>query len=276
MKDKVLLEAVSENISLSIIDNYIIAWQEITKVFGYPDTNQLFGIKGFLTGIPYMMMNSLFDGPESITNESISNVIQYFKNKNLPMMWFISQIGIERGIDKILDDLGIEQAKMQVPGMAVDLLKIDPNMLKKKKSKHDITHIKEEMDTETYTRIFMESFEVDLNIRGSMESFTAEFTKFPNACHFLAKIDSKIVACASVIYTAGVAGIYHVATLPNYRGRGLAESLTSACMLDALNGGYQYSILHSSSKGHSVYEKLGYTDYFIFKRYLLRPEDVGL
>ncbi|MHA2170963.1 MAG: GNAT family N-acetyltransferase [Candidatus Kariarchaeaceae archaeon] len=274
MNDRVLKGAKFGEISSSIVDNYIISWKEITHKFGYPDPNDLFEVNGFISGIPYMMMNSLFDGPEFMTSDEVSNVIQYFKDNHIPMMWFISPMGIDRGIDQLLDELGIEEATMQVPGMAVDLLSFDKAKLNQKKNSYEIIPVKDDTDIEMYTRIFMESFEVDADIKEPMESFSTEFAKYPNASHFLAKMDNNLVATSSVIYAAGVGGIYNVATVPAYRGKGLASALMAACMLDALDRGYQYSILHSSSKGHSVYEKLGYEDYFVFKRYLLRPQDV--
>ena len=44
-----------------------------------------------------------------------------------------------------------------------------------------------------------------------------------------------------------------------YRGRGLAKSLTKECMDEARQRGIGVVALHASKKGQPVYEKLGFT-----------------
>ena len=65
-------------------------------------------------------------------------------------------------------------------------------------------------------------------------------------------------------------------TLPGYQRQGIASALMAKMMLEAKEKGYQYSILHSSERGKVVYERLGYSVAYWFKRYLLRSKDVGL
>lgn len=275
MSNRDILQGASiSEINKAIVDNYHISWSKLLDVFNYPNPRKNFGIDGFISGIPYMMMNSLFDGDPRMTHQDVKDVIDYFKTHQIPMMWFLSPIGVEYGIHDILDDLGIELATMQVPGMAIDLSQTEQTKLTQLKKKHNIRLI--DGIEKSYTEIFMISFEVDPSIEEPMKEFSNEFLKYPDTSHFLAYIDNNPVGCASVIYEAGVAGIYNVGTLPDYRHRGIATSLMASCMLDAIEKGYQYSILHSSEKGKKVYTRLGYEDFFTFKRYLLRPDDVGL
>jgi predicted acetyltransferase len=45
---------------------------------------------------------------------------------------------------------------------------------------------------------------------------------------------------------------------PEYRGRGIAKSLTVECMAEAKRRGIGVVALHASKKGQPVYEKLGF------------------
>lgn len=269
-------DASDEELINAITDNYIRSWNKITAFFQKPDPQDLFGIEGFLSGIPYMMMNSLFDGPADLSSDKASEVLQYYIDNHYPLMWFVTPKGINRGIDSILESLGVELATMQVPGMALDLQTCRPKELEEVATMHNIAETSQAIDNQGYTQIFMKAFEVDPTIKDPMEQFSKEFVKHPTSTHFVATLEDEPAAAASVVYDAGVAGIYNVATLPQFRGKGLAKALMASCHRDAIEKGFRYSILHSTTMGHPLYEKLGYKDYFTFKRYLLRPTDVGL
>jgi len=53
--------------------------------------------------------------------------------------------------------------------------------------------------------------------------------------------------------------ILNVFVEPEYRGRGLATTLTRECMDEARQRGIGVVALHASKKGQPVYEKLGFT-----------------
>ena len=167
---------------------------------------------------------------------------------------------------------------MKVPGMYVNLKSVNFDSLEKHLRDIAIRSVDTESEEElgAYTDIMIRAFQVGGPVREPLERFTYEFQRYPNSSHYLVISDNQPVACASVIYCAGVAGVYNVATLPEYQRKGFATALMVTIMKEARDKGYQYSILHSSDKGKYVYEQLGYKVKFWFKRYLLRPKDVGL
>lgn len=77
--------------------------------------------------------------------------------------------------------------------------------------------------------------------------------------HFLARLDGHPVGTALGFGAAGVVGVYWVATLTEYRGRGIGAALTLA-PLRAARGGYRVGILHASPLGLPVYRRLGFEE----------------
>ena len=93
--------------------------------------------------------------------------------------------------------------------------------------------------------------------------------------HFVGYVDGAPVTISSVMFAAGVAGIYAVATRPDFRGRGLGALITLAPLLEARDEDYRVGILQASDLGHPVYQRLGFEDVFHYKAFQHpAPEEV--
>jgi GNAT superfamily N-acetyltransferase len=84
---------------------------------------------------------------------------------------------------------------------------------------------------------------------------------------YLATIDDQPVATASVGLDAGVAGIYNIATLPAWRGKGIGAAITLYALLQARSRGYRAGVLQSSEMGYKVYQRLGFKEYCRIPQY---------
>ncbi|GAA1547326.1 GNAT family N-acetyltransferase [Kribbella lupini] len=93
--------------------------------------------------------------------------------------------------------------------------------------------------------------------------------------HYLARLDGKPVATATIFLTEDVAGVYFVMTVPEARRKGIggaitqyavraageAESLPAAGEAESPRAGRsaaRYAVLGASSAGQPVYERLGF------------------
>ncbi len=86
----------------------------------------------------------------------------------------------------------------------------------------------------------------------------------------LATVGGRPVACAGLMVlpmvplpsdrSGGRAHVQGVYTLPEYRGRGLAEMLTRAVLKEAQRRGYRAANLNASVSGRGIYERLGFVE----------------
>ena len=84
---------------------------------------------------------------------------------------------------------------------------------------------------------------------------------------FIARHEKKAVATSMMFTRDGVAGLYFIATLEEYRGKGLGTSVTAAAMNAAKKEGCNAAILHATRLGEKIYTKLGFIPYRKFYIY---------
>jgi ribosomal protein S18 acetylase RimI-like enzyme len=80
------------------------------------------------------------------------------------------------------------------------------------------------------------------------------------AANFLATVDGEPAACAAVCVSEGVAGIYCVATLERFRGRGLGALVTRAAVEHGFRHRARHALLHATAMGEPVYRKIGFAE----------------
>jgi GNAT superfamily N-acetyltransferase len=69
----------------------------------------------------------------------------------------------------------------------------------------------------------------------------------------------------------GIGGLYSIATLPEYRGRGVGAVVTAWLTNQLLERGASTVVLQASAMGRPVYEHLGFVTYGNYRRFLVDP-----
>lgn len=78
----------------------------------------------------------------------------------------------------------------------------------------------------------------------------------------LGLVDGSEACCGLAFFdSSGHAGLHMIGTLPEYRGRGLARTITQRLMAECQEREAYLCVLHASPAGAPVYERLGFQSY---------------
>jgi ribosomal protein S18 acetylase RimI-like enzyme len=210
------------------------------------------------TPLPHPWFNGLLCNipPAKSDADFIQETVQYFSERQVDTFtcWFQPHLS-RSDWAPLLSSFGFGFSD-GTPGMTVDLQtlpespSIPPGL--------EIRTVEDEATMRVWTHVFTPGYGFPINWEGTI--FDVWFKlglDFP-VRNYLGYLDGKPVATSTVFYSAGVAGIYDVATLPEARGQGIGTALTLAPLLDALQIGYRIGILQSSDMGFGVYKKMGF------------------
>ena len=91
-----------------------------------------------------------------------------------------------------------------------------------------------------------------------------------NIQHYLAFADEQPVGVGTVIFIDGVASVWNVCTIDNYRRRGIATTLVHEMLTDADERGCPLKILYSTPHAFSLFSKFSF-EIFTQRQWFLPP-----
>jgi GNAT superfamily N-acetyltransferase len=193
-------------------------------------------------------------GPDA--DDAARASIEYFKARGVAafIWWFAPEVRAADWSPYLLPHGFV--LDQRTPGMAADLAGLSaPEPL----APVEIRRVEDLETLDLWVRTFVAGYEVPETWAGPMLRVYRDLLG-ANAPmrYYLAHLDGRPVATATLFLAAGVAGIYDVATLPSARGRGIGTAVTLVPLLDARGTGYRVGILQSSPRGLPVYERMGF------------------
>jgi ribosomal protein S18 acetylase RimI-like enzyme len=88
---------------------------------------------------------------------------------------------------------------------------------------------------------------------------------------YLAYVQGKPVASSMLFRAAGVAGLYFIGTLPDFRRQGIGTAITRYTLQQAQQMGANLAVLQATVMGAPIYRALGFTAYGEFRFLNYRP-----
>ncbi len=79
--------------------------------------------------------------------------------------------------------------------------------------------------------------------------------------HYLGWLYDEPVAITSLLFHAGVAGIYGVATIPEARRQGVGAAMTLHTLREARKQGYRVAVLSPTDMSIALYRRIGFQEY---------------
>jgi GNAT superfamily N-acetyltransferase len=195
--------------------------------------------------------------PEEDESGLIGETIAYFQSRERHKFdWWLAP-GLEGGDwgrQLVAHGLKFEQGP---PGMAVNLSALSENISVPAGVK--ISRVVDAAMMETWNRIFIQGYGLPPDWEPACLEMMLATLGTPMTS-YLATLNDQPVATSSLLLYAGSAGIYNVATLPEWRGKGLGSALTLHPLREARQMGYQVGILQASDMGYKVYQRLGFKE----------------
>ena len=224
------------------------------------------------SGIQHPLFNAILNTHETSDNlpNFLNEITDFYKKQNLPFAWWVTKLSQPKNLELFLIDAGftcvqsfsgrvLELEKYQPthdnPAAAVPNLSIQP-----------VQNI-EELDawlvpmqisfefSEEVSKTFLQ------NIKKIFENSKDELQ------HFMAFLNGKHVASASLFLDKNSAGLYNLGVLPEYRKRGIGTALKHHRLQIAKQNAYENVVIQSAPMGEDIDQKLGFTEYMRLSAY---------
>lgn len=213
-------------------------------------------------GMDYAPGNGVIekDGNHIPTETEIDRTIAYFSDKNLPFIWWTSA--------KVLETKGFQYGGI-LTGIALDISKEVPQ---KPSTSSDlkIKIVQSEEDLDSFTELAASAFAMNANATKQWRALNASVMKSGEQIHFLAYLDGIPVGTATLSVLPTSAGIWSLATLPEYRKHGVGGALVHAALIEAKKRQYDQvmAILMPKGMAWGLFMKLGFKEVCEFPFYV--------
>jgi GNAT superfamily N-acetyltransferase len=227
------------------------------------------GVFAAATGIPDEMLNGVFRTrlTTETADDCINRAIALFERKKTAFQWWLGPNDTPSDLAGRLEQRGFA-CGFELPGMAIE---IDQAVVSPPAGPIEIRRVANRAEMEEWLQTVIAACGMPEEV-GPPYLNAQDRIGYGTISHlrdYAGYVDGRIVATTTVHMAAGVAAIYCVGTLEGERRNGFASTLVHRALSEARECGYRYGVLQSSSKGRSVYERLGFKltgHYGIYKR----------
>jgi ribosomal protein S18 acetylase RimI-like enzyme len=199
--------------------------------------------------------------------ESILSVKKQIERGIAPKLWRTGPSMHPKNLDERLVKHGFVKRDEEI-GMALDFSKL--NSGHEKPSGLDIQIVVDEKNLRDWAGV------VAAGLFGCPESGASAFYELmktvlhcDKVTFFVGYCEGRPAASSTLFVSSGIAGIYHVATMPDLRKRGIGRSMTLTPLLQAREMGARFAVLQATPQGKGVYGRLGFTEYCTLGRFTL-------
>ena len=190
----------------------------------------------------------------------IDEVLEYFGARGVSFGWTVGPSARPARLVSLLESRGFAYSA-STTGMAIDILAMREDV--PHNTELHITEIQDLEHLRVLRTLEMQGF-------GATEARAQQYHDVYAGAgfgyglpwhHFIGWLRGAPVAIASLLYHAGVAGIYGVTTIPAARRQGVAAAMTLHVLRYARASGYRIAILSPTSMSEAIYRRIGFHDY---------------
>ena len=219
-------------------------------------------VQWFVSGVPLQLWNGVVRAQFAAgdVNAKIDAALRHFAAHQVPMSWLIGPSTRPPNLGRLLEEHGLT-LDSEAPGMAAHLRQATTTTLLPPGL--TIAEVGDGATLAQWIETLVAGNEFPDVMREQLMQLYGRhgFRLTPSVRYFLGALDGRPVATSLLFLSAGVAGIYCVATVPSARGQGIGSAMTVAPLQIARDLGYTIGVLQSSQMGLNVYRRLGFQEY---------------
>jgi ribosomal protein S18 acetylase RimI-like enzyme len=208
------------------------------------------GVRAVVTGVPVPWLNVVFVvRPPHEPYSALRRAVELMDARGVPFVVRIRE-GLHPESERAAAELGLRPSD-PVPGMIRGDARVD-------------TPLPAGLEVRRVTEAGMDDF-LHVNVVGfsipediARQMMTPAVLGVIGAEAYTGYIDGLPVASSALIASHRVAGVYNVATLPDYRRRGLGAAMTLHAVRRGAEQGCVMASLQASEMGRPVYEGIGF------------------
>jgi GNAT superfamily N-acetyltransferase len=202
-------------------------------------------------------------------DDRVEQTIEIFRQRGRAFRWWISPSTQPRGLPDVFAAHEIKYV-YDSGGMAADLGDMAASPLPHGLTVEEVT---DHSRLQEWTDVLATVFNIPDAAAAAWFDSYAELAGIPRSpwTQFVAYVDGRPVATSSLLVAGPLAGIYHVGTVADARGRGIGAAITLEAMRAGRDAGASIAVLQSSDMGSPVYRSIGFREYCRLSMYDWRP-----
>ena len=205
------------------------------------------------TGIPAAFFNGAYAaGPVDDPEQVVADAIAFMAQQQVPWLLWVRD-GVQDGLLDAGRRAGLTDAGGP-PAMALAALDEIPP----RPDGLEVWTVRDPAGVETFRELAARGFEMPLEIAATL--ITDSLVDEPAIGMVVGSVAETPVSCALVSITGTTAGIYNVATPPEFRRHGYGAALTWAAIAEGIRRGCDHAVLQASHLGAPVYRAMGFVD----------------
>lgn len=218
---------------------------------GHPAMQSADGFSEVLTGIKDPFANMFFGMHVPDAVNRVLAITERLRELECPGLFWVGPCMTPKNLDEILYQNGWVHLASP-PAMVIDLENIGTAEVPPGFKLQRVSNAEE---LSVWHQAIAKGFGMSVEVAEMFAWNPSDQIRF-----YTAFVNADVVGTTALILQNGVAGIYCLSTLPEFRARGIGTALTTLPLIEARNEGFHIGTLQSSKMGLPVYTRLGFQE----------------
>jgi ribosomal protein S18 acetylase RimI-like enzyme len=256
-----ILKNASKSVLGEAIDRNLMEQNRFWGSSPYSDFHDRTHVIWFITGYPVSVLNAVSGAriPHAAVDAIIEDVLEYFIPHQIPVTWWVGPLTRPRNLGESLEEHGFKRA-LEMPGMVKNLSILEPVG----ELPHDfsIIQVSEESHLRKWADAQSKGFGGGQDEADIFFKFERSLGMNPHSrwIRFVGMVEGEPVAVSVLFLGAGVAALFNVAVVPEFRRKGFGTLITQEPLRRARSMGYHYGVLKATPLGTELYKSMKFEE----------------